>query len=75
MNKNHRRNLRKLSKKFNITIEESIEKFYKNQEIDKNVVFSIFKKRNKGGLGKSKRNRLRKLKEKQKTTVDLDDKK
>lgn len=71
MNKSHRRNIRRLAKKFNITLEESIKKFYLDQKIDKNVIFSINKKRNKGGLKKAKRNRLRSLKEKQKTTVDL----
>ena len=63
--------LSKNTKVFYINLEESIKKFYSDQKINKNVIFSINKKRNKGGLKKAKRNRLRSLKEKQKTTVDL----
>jgi len=48
MNKKHRRNIKRLSKKFNISIKESIAKFYNDQTVDKNVIFSILKKRNKG---------------------------
>ena len=60
MNKDHRRSIRRLAKKFNLSIDESISKFYLDQKVDKNVVFSILKKRNKGGLKKAKRNKLRK---------------
>lgn len=54
MNKKHRRNIKRLAKKFNISIDDSISKFYKDQTIDKNIIFSILKKRSKGKLKKSK---------------------
>ena len=64
MNKKHRRNIKRLSKKFNISIEESINKFYNDQEIDKNVIYSISKNRNKGKVRKI--NSLIKKRKKQK---------
>lgn len=45
--KNHKRNLIRLSKKFNISLDESILKFYKKVP-NKNIIFSIKKKRHKG---------------------------
>lgn len=64
MNKKHRRNIKRLSKKFNISIEESINRFYNDQEIDKNVIYSISKNRNKGKVRKI--NSLIKKRKKQK---------
>jgi|688.fasta_scaffold255942_3 hypothetical protein len=63
MNKKHRRNLKRLSKKFGISTDEAINKFYQDQKIDKNIIFSMSKKRNKGKIRKIKslkRFRLRK---------------
>jgi hypothetical protein len=54
MNKKHRRNIKRLAKKFNISIDDSISKFYKDQTVDKNAIFSILKKRSKGKRKKSK---------------------
>ena len=48
MNNKHRRNIKRLAKKFCISFDESIEKFYSNEKIDKNIIFSLKKKRNKG---------------------------
>ena len=67
MNKKHRRNIKRLSKKFGISIEDSINKFYKNQEIYKNVIFSITKKRNKGKV-----NKIKKILEKRKKKIKKD---
>lgn len=61
MLKNHRRYIKRLAKKFSITIDEAIDKFYKDQQINKNVVFSINKKRNKGSIGLRKKEREEKL--------------
>lgn len=49
--KNHRRNIKRLAKRFNITIDEAIEKFYAGQSINKHHIYSINKKRNKGVNG------------------------
>jgi len=67
--KEHRRNLKRLAKRFSISIDEAIAKFYNKQTTNKNIIFSIKKKRNKGinsGLVKKKLNKeeLKKLKEK-----------
>jgi hypothetical protein len=52
--KKHKRQLQRLSKRFGITYEEAIQKFYKNK-LNKNVYFSLHKKRNKGkNKGKNK---------------------
>lgn len=61
MLKNHRRYIKRLAKKFSITIDEAIDKFYKDQQINKNVFFSINKKRNKGSIGLRKKEREEKL--------------
>jgi hypothetical protein len=37
-----------MSLRLNMPIEEVINKFYNKQNIDKNVIYSILKKRNKG---------------------------
>jgi hypothetical protein len=67
--KEHRRNLKRLAKRFSISIDEAIQKFYNTQTTNKNIIYSIKKKRNKGinsGLVKNKLNKeeLEKLKEK-----------
>jgi hypothetical protein len=62
MLKNHRRHIKRISKKFEITIEEAIDKFYKDQKINKNVIFSINKKRNKGSIGLRKKEREENIK-------------
>lgn len=54
MLKKHRRNIKRLAQKFCISIEDAIEKFYSDQNIDKNIIFSIKKKRNKGIKNKRK---------------------
>jgi hypothetical protein len=61
MLKKHRRNIKRLSKKLGITLDEAIEKFYKDQQINKNVYFSIIKKRNKGSIGVSKKEREKRI--------------
>jgi hypothetical protein len=62
MLKNHRRHIKRLSNKFGITIDEAIDKFYKDQKINKNVIFSINKKRNKGSIGLRKKEREENIK-------------
>lgn len=52
--KKHRRNIRRISKRFGIAYDEAILKFYKEQP-DKNIIFSLNKKRNKGICKKSKK--------------------
>lgn len=64
MLKNHRRNIKRLSEKFCISIDEAIEKFYGQQKIDKNVIFSIKKKRNKGRKSKKNHSKNKDLKNK-----------
>jgi len=46
--KKHRRNIKRLSKRLNISLEDAIKRFYNNEKVDKNTIFSINKKRNKG---------------------------
>ena len=45
--KKHKRQIVRLSKRFGITYQEAIEKFYSGKP-DKNVLYSLYKKRNKG---------------------------
>lgn len=57
--KKHRRNIRRISKRFGITYDEAILKFYKEKP-NKNIIFSLSKKRNKGIIKKNKK--LKKIK-------------
>jgi hypothetical protein len=49
--KNHRRNIKRLAKRLNITLDEAIKKFYQDQVINKHHIYSVNKKRNKGVNG------------------------
>ena len=51
--KKHRRNIKRLSKRLNMSLEDVINRFYNNEKVDKNIIFSINKKRNKG-VGRTK---------------------
>lgn len=55
MLKQHRRSIKRLAKRFNITLDDAILKFYNEQELNKNIIFSIKKKRNKGIKSKKKK--------------------
>ncbi len=61
MNKKHRRHIKRLASKYDITLFEAIKLFYGEKEsINKNVVYSIYKKRNKGKVGKFKSTKKKK---------------
>jgi len=68
MNKKHRRYIKRLACRNEIDLFEAIKLFYGEKEIsDKNILYSICKKRNKGKVGKLKalkRKNNRKLKNK-----------
>ena len=51
--KKHRRNIKRLSKRLSMSLEDVINRFYNNEKVDKNIIFSINKKRNKG-VGRTK---------------------
>jgi hypothetical protein len=46
--KKHRRHIKRLAKRLKMSLEETLSKYYNNQDIDKNVIYSIKKRRNKG---------------------------
>lgn len=53
MNKKHRRHIRRIAEKYDIELFEAIKLFYGEKEcINKNVIYSIYKKRDKGKVRK-----------------------